>query len=184
MLAPFISSGGTIVSAALMNISNFTFRRLDRTDEPFLWEMLYHALYVPEGQPPFPKETIYEPELAKYVDQWGRDSDSGYVVIDNMSLQPVGAAWTRLFKGANKGYGYVNDDTPELSIALLPEYRNIGIGTSLLNQLINDARDKYPALSLSVSAGNPATRLYKRLGFEIVEENGASLTMRKQLRQP
>lgn len=165
-------------------MSNFTFRRLDRMDEPFLREMLYHALYVPEGQPPFPKEVKNEPELAKYVDQWGRDSDSGYVVIDNMSSQPVGAAWIRLFTESNKGYGYVNDDTPELSIALLPEYRNLRIGTSLLNQLINDARDKYPALSLSVSADNPATHLYKRLGFEIVEENGASLTMRKQLSQP
>lgn len=164
-----------------MSMSNCAFRRLDRTDEPFLRVMLYHALYVPEGQPPFPKEIIYEPELAKYVDQWGRDGDSGYVVIDNMSLQPVGAAWIRLFTEANKGYGYINDSTPELSIALLPEYRNHGIGTSLLNQLINDAKDKYPALSLSVSAYNPAIHLYKRLGFEIVGENGASLTMRKRM---
>src|SRR5262245_66570254 len=101
-----------------MSMSNFTFRQLDRADEPFLREMLYHALYVPEGQTPFPKESVYEPELAKYVDHWGRDSDSGYVVIDNMSLQPVGAAWIRLFTEVNKGYGYVNDDTPELSIAL------------------------------------------------------------------
>src|SRR5215468_145189 len=143
-----------------MSKSNFTFRRLDRMDEPFLREMLYHAIYVPDGQPPFAKEIINEPELAKYVDQWGRDSDSGYVVIDSTSLQPVGAAWIRLFTEVNKGYGYVNDDTPELSIALLPEYRNRGIGTSLINQLINDARDKYPALSLSVAADSPATHLY------------------------
>src|SRR5262249_56364556 len=52
----------------VMSKSNFTFRRLDRMDEPFLREMLYHALYVPDGQPPFAKEIINEPELAKYVD--------------------------------------------------------------------------------------------------------------------
>ncbi len=30
-------------------------------DEPFLWEMLYQALYLPEGQAPLPREVIYLP---------------------------------------------------------------------------------------------------------------------------
>ena len=37
------------------------------SDEPFLWEMLYQALYVPEGQPPFPRDILREPDIACYV---------------------------------------------------------------------------------------------------------------------
>jgi ribosomal protein S18 acetylase RimI-like enzyme len=156
-------------------------RQLDPTDEPFLWEMLYHALYVPEGLSPFPKEIVREPEIAKYVDRWGKDGDRGYIAVEKLTLQSVGAAWIRLFTEDHKGYGYVSDDVPELSIALLPTYRNQGIGSELLNSAIDHARGKYPALSLSVSVDNPAVRLYERFGFKIVDLEGTSLTMRKEL---
>lgn len=162
--------------------SNYMIRQLDRRDEPFLWEMLYHALYVPEGLSPFPKEIVREPEIAKYVDRWGKDGDRGYIAVEKLTLQSVGAAWIRLFTEDRKGYGYVSDDVPELSIALLPTYRKQGIGTKLLNSAIEDARGKYPALSLSVSVDNPAVRLYERFGFKIVYLEAVSLTMRKELR--
>jgi ribosomal protein S18 acetylase RimI-like enzyme len=156
-------------------------RPLNQADERFLWEMLYHALYLPAGHPPFPKEIVNEPEIAKYVLHWGREGDGGFIALDESTWQPIGAAWIRLFTAENKGYGYVADDIPELSIALLPEYRNQGIGTDLLNHLIEEARGQHPGLSLSVSPNNPAIRLYQRLGFEIIGQSGASLTMRKKL---
>lgn len=165
-----------------MLISNVILRRIDQTDEPFLWEMLYQALYVPEGNAPFPNDIVREPDIAKYVDQWGRGDDHGFVAIDESTGQPVGAVWIRRFTRDNKGYGYINDDTPELSIALLPEYRNQGLGSSLLDKLINDVEGEYPALSLSVSIDNPAIRLYKRFAFELVDHEGASVTMRRELR--
>ncbi len=89
--------------------------------------------------------------------------------------------WVRLFTAENRGYGYVADNIPELSIALLPEYRNRGIGTDLLNHLIENIRDKFSAISLSVSSDNPARRLYQRLGFELIKEYEASLTMVKMM---
>jgi ribosomal protein S18 acetylase RimI-like enzyme len=152
-------------------------RPVEKSDEPFLWEMLYHALYVPEGSPPFPKEIVNEPEIAKYVNGWGKSGDLGFVLIDQASRLPVGAVWIRLLESKNPGYGYVDDTIPELSIALLPGYRNLGLGTQLLRHMIEDAAGQFSGLSLSVSSENPARRLYERLGFSTIEVNGSSLKM-------
>lgn len=152
-----------------------TIRALTTEDEPFLWDMLYQAIYVPKGQAPPPKEIIYQPELAWYVEGWGRDRDCGFLASDDNG-KSVGAVWLRFAKGGHHGYGYVNDETPELSMALLPDYRGKGIGTQLFERLF-DSPCIHPRVSLSVSAKNPARRLYKRVGFEIIEEAGESVTM-------
>ena len=73
--------------------------------------------------------------------------------------------------------------TPELSVAVMPGYRGQGIGTRLLNALLDTASKSYDAVSLSVQADNPALRLYQRLGFEVIEDGGTWFTMRKQLTQ-
>jgi ribosomal protein S18 acetylase RimI-like enzyme len=159
----------------------YRIRPLTNEDEPFLWEMLYQALYVPAGEPPFPPEIVRQPEISRYVAGWGRADDAGFVALLEESFEPVGAVWIRLLKGADKGYGYVDDATPELTIALRPAARGQGVGTQLLLSMLAAARDKYSALSLSVSVENPARRLYQRLGFETVEQTGAALTMKLKL---
>ena len=96
--------------------------------------------------------------------------------------QPIGAAWVRLLVGDQQGYGYVDDATPELTMALLPAYRGRGIGRQLLEQLFEAGRGLYPAISLSVWPDNqPAYQLYQRLGFEIIQENEHDVVMRKTL---
>lgn len=139
--------------------------------------MLYHALYVPEGSPPFPKEIVNQPDIAKYVFDWGKPGDKGFVAIDKTSHLPIGAVWIRLFNSYNPGYGYVAEDIPELSIAVLPGNRGVGIGTQLLNHMLAKAGENNTGLSLSVTSENPAKRLYERLGFQVVNMKGASLTM-------
>jgi ribosomal protein S18 acetylase RimI-like enzyme len=156
-------------------------RRLTQADEHFLREMLYVALHVPHGQPPFPKEVLSEPEISQYVSDWGRKGDTGFVAVDARTSLCVGTAWIRLFTGESKGYGYVDDEIPELSMAVLPEYRGNGIGTDLIRHLIDEACLEHCALSLSVLADNPAVRLYQRLGFEVVRRDRGSLTMKKEL---
>jgi ribosomal protein S18 acetylase RimI-like enzyme len=86
---------------------------------------------------------------------------------------PIGAAWVRRYSIDNPAYGYVDDDTPELSIAVVATHRGMGVGTELLTKLIADV----PRCSLSVDQRNPAVRLYESLGFEIIERSGTSLTM-------
>jgi ribosomal protein S18 acetylase RimI-like enzyme len=145
---------------------NIEFRPLLPTDEPFLWEMLYLALYVPPGKPLFPRDILREPDIACYVQGWGRPGDWGLLACDRET--PVGAIWLRQWSGEEKGYGYVSPAVPELSIALLPEYRNMGLGTRMLNTIITMAKERFPGLSLSVVESSPARLLYERLGFRKV----------------
>lgn len=156
-------------------------RLAEPTDQPFLWEMLYQALYVPPGTPPLPRDIVFQPELAKYVQHWGQPGDMGCIAVSAPQAIAMGAAWLRLFTRDNAGYGYIDDDTPELSIAVLSEFRGQGIGTRLLTELFERADSMYDAVSLSVSQDNPALRLYQRFGFEIIEQQGDSFTMRKRL---
>jgi ribosomal protein S18 acetylase RimI-like enzyme len=145
----------------------------------FLWEMLYQSLYVPDGGAPFDHNVLGQPEIARYVKDWGLEGDSGFVAVDEEN-RPVGAIWLRLFRADEKGFGYVDDHTPELGIAVLPLYRGQGIGTMLLTRLIDAAEADYRAISLSVASENPAVHLYQRLGFEVVNRHDNSLIMQKE----
>jgi GNAT superfamily N-acetyltransferase len=64
-----------------------------------------------------------------------------------------------------------------LDIALLPEYRNAGIGTRLIQDLLNEAAAAGKAVQLHVFASNPAKHLYERLGFSQVGLDAAYLEM-------
>ena len=163
---------------------NRTIRALTPEDEPFLWEMLYQAIHVPEGQAGPPRSVLQLPELAWYVEAWGRPGDCGFLA-EVEETGPVGAVWIRLPTGGTRGYGYVADDTPELSMAVMPGFRGLGTGTALLERLLASPCGAAP-ISLSVSADNPAVRLYRRFGFEIVGEaggeNDGSYTMKRSRR--
>ena len=165
-----------------MTAVGHTIRQLSPSDQQFLWEMLYQSLHVPEGGTPFPRDVINQPEIEKYVRAWGRAGDMGFVAVDVGSGEPIGAAWLRLLTGDERGYGYVDDETPELGMAILPDYRGRGVGSDLLRHLLKSAGVVYSSVCLSVSADNPAVRLYERAGFEKICECGDSLTMVKRLR--
>ena len=156
-------------------------RPLTISDQKVLWEMLYHSLYVAERSPPLLREVTRRPEIAKYAGGWGRAGDLGFVAVNSTSRRPVGAAWLRLLTGAERGYGYVDDETPELGIAVLPGHRGRGVGTELLGRLLGSAGTAYGQVCLSVSADNPAVRLYERAGFKRVGACGGSLTMVRQV---
>jgi len=153
------------------------------SDEPFLWEMLYQAIYVPPGSPAPPRQIVSNPDLSRYVQGWGKAGDFGLIALIGRDRLPAGAAWLRLLTEDNEGYGYVDDLTPELCISVLPESRGMGIGTQLLNQLFENVQHRHQAVSLSVSKKNPALRLYRRLGFEVVSQLHGSLTMKKALKR-
>jgi ribosomal protein S18 acetylase RimI-like enzyme len=131
------------------------------SDEPFLWEMLYLALFVPPGQEPLPRTVLGNPAIARYVSNWGTQrGDSGLIALVNGA--PVGAVWLRRFPASSPGYGFVKEGTPELSVAVLPAYRAQGIGSRLVEEMLHNVK----AASLSCDPANPAWRLYIRLGFK------------------
>jgi hypothetical protein len=93
----------------------FKIRPLNTVDEPFLWEMLYQALYAPPGAPPFPPEIVRQPEISRYVAGWGQVDDAGLVALFEETLEPVGAVWIRRLQGVGRGYGYIDDATARAS---------------------------------------------------------------------
>jgi len=117
---------------------------------------------------------------AKYVDGFGRHGDAG--VVAEVAGQGVGAAWYRLLPADDPGYGFVAADIPEITLAVASQARGRGIGTALMQRLLDRAvADRFAALSLSVEPDNAAMRLYLALGFERVGESGASVTLLRTL---
>lgn len=153
---------------------------LPPADAGVLREMLYHAIYVPEGHPRPTREILAHPDLAKYFEHWGQDGDTAVAAFDADSATIIGTAWFRLFSADRPGYGFVNAATPELTVAVLPAYRGRDIGSRLLARLLDKAQRRFAAISLSVDPRNRAMRLYRRLGFEAVRENDDSVTMVKR----
>lgn len=64
-----------------------------------------------------------------------------------------------------------------VDIALLPEYQNQGIGTILLEQLKNQGRVAYKPVRLHVLVTSPGIRLYQRLGFQRISDDGSYIEM-------
>jgi len=105
-------------------------------------------------------------------------------VIAELDDEPVGAAWYRLFTEEDPGYGFIDEKTPELGIAVVPLHRRKGIGETLLRALMVQAReDGFQALSLSVAAHNRSRMMYERVGFQKVreEDDGETWCMRADL---
>jgi ribosomal-protein-alanine N-acetyltransferase len=147
----------------------------------FLREMLYEAVYIPEGKERPPFSIVERPEIAKYIDGFGRAGDAAYVLDDNGTL--VGAAWARLYRAEEETFGFIDENTPEFSIAILPAYRNKAFGRSLMTTLFEKLRtDGREQISLNVDKRNPALRLYHAFGFAVVREVGVACTMVKNLR--
>ena len=64
------------------------------------------------------------------------------------------------------------DEIRLIDIALLPEHRGKGIGGSLMRQTLDEARLAGKPVRIHVEHNNPARRLYDRLGFRPVEDQG------------
>jgi ribosomal protein S18 acetylase RimI-like enzyme len=150
-----------------------------RHDQRFLRDMFRHAYYWRERMP---RGEIDAP-VYRYVMNWGRPGDAAVIALDDGNA--VGAAWYRLFKEEEPGYGFVDEQTPELSIAVVPSRRGKGHGEQLLRALLDEARrNGFKQISLSVEPENPALRLYERFGFETVGESGGSHVMLARLSDP
>lgn len=136
-----------------------------RSSEHFIVkELLYYAARLDESA-----ETLDgRPDLEQYHRNYGNyNGDVGvYAIVDH---KVAGGVWVRMLLN---GFGHVDNATPELMLAVLPEYRNQGLGTQLMEQLFTEAEKIYSQLSLSVQEGNPAVKFFEQLGFTRVEGSG------------
>ena len=156
---------------------DWSIREMRAEEYPLLNAFLYEAIFVPQGTEPPPREIVKRPELQAYVAGFGtRPGDC--CLLAEADGRAVGAAWARIMDD----YGHVDDETPSLAIALYGAYRGQGIGTALMKGLLALLRERgYERVSLSVQQANAAARLYRRLGFETVEERGEESIMVKNL---
>ena len=119
--------------------------------------------------------------LTRYVEAWGRDGDVALIATERGHR--VGAAWFRLFPASAPGYAFLDEETPELTIAVVPSRRRHGVGHELLDELVQRAAEEgHSAISLSVEAGSPAVAFYERHGFQRVGDADGGVTMRRSLR--
>jgi len=143
-------------------------------DVPFMRSMLAHAYgwRVNALDADIP--------LTRYTDNWGRAGD--VAMIAHETGNRVGAAWFRLFRAGEPGYGFVDEQTPELSISVVPSRRRHGVGQELLDALIDKAREEgHEQVSLSVEKDSPAVAFYERNGFAATGESQGGLVMVRHL---
>jgi ribosomal protein S18 acetylase RimI-like enzyme len=138
-----------------------------KPDETYVLEdFLYEAVYQPDINNLAPKSIIKKSELQVYIENFGKPDDNCLVAVCGGEI--AGAVWTRLIKG----YGFLDEKTPEFAIALYREYRGRGLGTSLMREMLELLRRKgYNRTSLSVHKDNYAVKMYKAVGFEVAEDN-------------
>jgi ribosomal protein S18 acetylase RimI-like enzyme len=162
-------------------VASFAIRDATPSDETFITRMLCEAASWRAEVRPREAEVVARPEVAVYLAGWGREGDTA-VVAEEDSGRLLGAAWYRFFSEEEHGFGFVSADIPELTIAVEQAERGRGIGTALLDALIQHAEeDGCSALSLSVEEDNAALRLYERAGFSRIRQVHNAWTMRLDL---
>ena len=153
-------------------------RQIRQDETPLLNHFLYEAIFIPEGVAAPPQSIIENDDLQVYVRNFGQEPDDRCLVAE-CDGKIVGAVWTRIMHD----YGHISDDTPSLAISLYKEYRNQGIGTELLERMIALLRnDGYSQVSLSVQKANYAVGMYRKAGFEVLQETDEELIMVCKLR--
>ena len=148
-------------------------RCIKENELSILRDYLYEAIFIPEGVEQPSRDIVEKPELRVYTDGFGTQSgDNCLVAIHEGKI--VGAVWTRIMND----YGHVDDDTPSFAISLYKEYRGKGIGTAMMRKMLGLLREQgYQKASLAVQKANYAVRMYKDVGFEIIDENDEEFIM-------
>ena len=160
-----------------MEIENVVIREIGINELDCLEEMLYEAIYQPDEENLIPREVIKIPEVYAYIDKFGQKKGD-HCFVAEINGEIIGATWTRIIADKIKGYGYIDNQTPEFAISLFKEYREMGIGTQLMYAMIEHLQKSgYKQASLSVQKENYAVRLYENIGFKILKENDSDYLM-------
>ena len=151
---------------------DYKIREIKGNEYPILNNFLYEAIFVPKGMDKPPKSIIEQPELQVYIEDFGKEDD--WCIVAEIKEKIVGAVWVRIMND----YGHIDNETPSFAISLYEEYRNMGIGTALMRDMLELLKKKgYEQTSLSVQKANYAVGMYRKVGFEVIDENEAEYIM-------
>ena len=152
---------------------DYIIREILQEEYGLLEHFLYEAIFVPEGMAAPPESITKQPELQVYLTDFGEKKDDIGLVAE-VDSKVVGAVWVRIMND----YGHIDAETPSFAISLLKQYRNYGIGTNLMEQMLKKLKMQgYKQVSLSVQKMNYAVHMYLKVGFEIVDENDEEYIM-------
>lgn len=157
---------------------NYQIRELKPDEYRLLEDFIYEAIFQPDDKKMLPRSIISKPEIMVYIDRFGVLPDD-YCLCAEVEGKVIGAVWVRNISG----YGSIDNKTPEFSISLFKEYRGQGIGSELMDSMIEYLRRSgYSQASLAVQKKNYAARMYRKLGFEIVGETDQEYIMKIMLK--
>jgi len=145
---------------------NFIIRPIKDSEIHLLEDFIYEAIFIRKGENKPPRNIIENEDLQVYIRDFGKLKDDNCVVAEHDN-KVIGACWTRIMND----YGHIDDETPSFAISLYEKYRNHGIGTKLMNEMLNLLKEKgYKKTSLAVQKDNYASKMYEKLGFSIIKE--------------
>ena len=152
---------------------NYNIRKIREDEYKLLEDFIYEAIFIPEGVEPPPKTIINQPDLQIYIKDFGKEKDDICFVAE-ADDKVVGAVWVRDMHD----YGHIADGVPSFAISLYKQYRNLGIGTQLMITMLDELKKRgYERTSLAVQKANYAVRMYKKVGFSIIDENDEEYIM-------
>lgn len=152
---------------------NYLIREMQSSEYFLLEDFLFQAIYQPDKTNLAPRSIVEKPELQVYIKDFGKQKND-YCFCADVDGKVIGAVWVRNING----YGSVDNDTVEFAISVYDEYQKMGIGTALMNKMIEHLEKlNYSKASLAVQKENYALRMYKKVGFEIVDENDQEYIM-------
>ncbi|EIC29891.1 GNAT family N-acetyltransferase [Methylomicrobium album] len=151
---------------------NLTFRPIETTDRDFL-SAVYASTRADEmalvDWDERQKAAFLEMQFAaqhRYYQENYRDTDFLVLLLDG---QPIGRLYLARWP----------EEIRIVDIALLPAYRNAGVGTQLLTDVLEEAAAAGKPVRIHVEGFNPALSLYRRLGFKQIGEHGVYLLMER-----
>ena len=131
---------------------NHIIRPIHQNETMLLVDFLYEAIYQPDRKRLLPRTVIQHPDLWIYIDGFGSQKGDLCLVAE-VDKTIVGAVWARLIHAC----GFVDEHTPELAISVYPVYQGKGIGTHLMQEMLQCLRAKgFGQVTLSVSKDNYA----------------------------
>ena len=154
----------------MKNQINYTIRNIKKSEINVLEIFLYEAIFQRNNEELLPRDIIKNPELQVYIEEFGKESD--YCLVAEYEKEIIGCVWVRILSGKIKGFGNIDDNTPEIAISILKDFRGYGIGSSLMNSMLKLLRDNgFKKASLAVQKDNYALKMYQNIGFQIIGEN-------------
>lgn len=139
---------------------------LRSSEQKIATDMLHYAYRLDETG----KKVQDFAELDIYCRFYGLSSkDLGLYALSEHKI--AGAAWIRLLKEDDNANGFIDEKTPVLTIGVKSEFRGMGIGSAMLEQIFLEAGAVFERMSISVLNNEKSVGFFKKHGFAEVENS-------------